>query len=184
MFKTLYRCPRTITRHENRPLYESRRKYLEHLAAQGSSLKTMRVAAEVINDALADFRDAVERAMGNLRARAICLLRMAEIYAKNHNSRLAAQCFEEWRQISPQVSNAYLRRLESTAQSSIDAISSDFVVRLTDDHLDPVDLERGLHGFLARWAAPRTKSDQKAADLLGISRQTLLNWRSDDEKSA
>lgn len=48
MFKTLYRCPRTIARHENGPLYESRRKYLEHLAAQGSSLKTMRVAAEVI----------------------------------------------------------------------------------------------------------------------------------------
>lgn len=48
MFKTLYRCPRTIARHENGPLYESRRKYLEHLATQGSSLKTLRVAAEVI----------------------------------------------------------------------------------------------------------------------------------------
>lgn len=48
MFKTLYRCSRTISRHENGPLYESRRNYLEHLAAQGSSLKTLRVAAEVI----------------------------------------------------------------------------------------------------------------------------------------
>jgi integrase/recombinase XerD len=48
MFKTLYRCSRTITRHEKGPLYESRRSYLEHLAAQGSSLRTLRVAAEVI----------------------------------------------------------------------------------------------------------------------------------------
>jgi integrase/recombinase XerD len=48
MFKTLYRCPRTITRHERGPLCESRRSYLEYLAAQGSSLKTLRVAAEVI----------------------------------------------------------------------------------------------------------------------------------------
>jgi hypothetical protein len=48
MFKTLYRCPRTIARHEDGPLNESRRSYLEHLAAQGSSLKTLRVAAEVI----------------------------------------------------------------------------------------------------------------------------------------
>ncbi len=48
MFKTLYCCPRTIARHENGPLYESRCAYLEHLAAQGSSRKTLRVAAEVI----------------------------------------------------------------------------------------------------------------------------------------
>jgi hypothetical protein len=51
MFKTLYCCPRTIARHENGPLYESRRAYLEHLAAQGSSRKTLRVAAEVIYSA-------------------------------------------------------------------------------------------------------------------------------------
>ena len=48
MFKTLYCCPRTIARHENGHLYESRCAYLEHLAAQGSSRKTLRVAAEVI----------------------------------------------------------------------------------------------------------------------------------------
>jgi hypothetical protein len=48
MFKTLYRCLRTIARHENGPIYESRRIYLEHLAAQGSSHKTLRVVAEVI----------------------------------------------------------------------------------------------------------------------------------------
>src|SRR5690242_7410567 len=48
MFNTLYHCSRTITRHEKGPLYESRRSYLEHLALQGSSLKRLRVAAEVI----------------------------------------------------------------------------------------------------------------------------------------
>src|SRR5262249_36855649 len=48
MFKTLYRCHRTIARHENGPSNESRRSYLEYLAAQGSSHKTLRVAAEVI----------------------------------------------------------------------------------------------------------------------------------------
>ena len=31
MFNNLYRCPRTIARHENGPLAESRRRYLEHL---------------------------------------------------------------------------------------------------------------------------------------------------------
>ena len=41
MFKTLYRCPRTVARHENGPLQESRRRDLEHLAAQGAALHTL-----------------------------------------------------------------------------------------------------------------------------------------------
>ena len=48
MFNTLYRCPRTIARHENGPLAESRRRYLEHLAAQGAAIHTIRAAAGVI----------------------------------------------------------------------------------------------------------------------------------------
>jgi hypothetical protein len=38
MFNTLYRCPSTVARHENGPLHESRRSYLEHIAAQGAAL--------------------------------------------------------------------------------------------------------------------------------------------------
>jgi hypothetical protein len=41
MFRTLYRCPRTIARHENGPLYESDAPVLTILPAQGSSLKTV-----------------------------------------------------------------------------------------------------------------------------------------------
>jgi hypothetical protein len=48
MFKTLYRCPRTVARHENGPLADSRRRYLEHLAAQGAALHTIRAAAGTI----------------------------------------------------------------------------------------------------------------------------------------
>lgn len=48
MFKTLYRCPRTVARHENGPLHESRLGYLEHLAAQGAALHTITAAAGTI----------------------------------------------------------------------------------------------------------------------------------------
>jgi hypothetical protein len=48
MFNTLYRCPRTIARHENGPLHESRRCYLEHLAPQGATLHTITAAAGAI----------------------------------------------------------------------------------------------------------------------------------------
>jgi integrase/recombinase XerD len=48
MFNILYRCPRTVARHENGPLHESRGLYLEHLAAQGAALHTLRGAAGII----------------------------------------------------------------------------------------------------------------------------------------
>jgi hypothetical protein len=48
MFNILYRCPRTVARHENGPLHESRQRYLEHLSAQGAALHTLRGAAGII----------------------------------------------------------------------------------------------------------------------------------------
>lgn len=54
MFKALYHCPRTVARHETGPLYESRRRYLEHVAAQGASLHTLRAVAGVIYRAAVD----------------------------------------------------------------------------------------------------------------------------------
>jgi hypothetical protein len=48
MFETLYRCPRTVARHEHGPLHESRLRYLEHLAAQGAALHTITAAAGAI----------------------------------------------------------------------------------------------------------------------------------------
>jgi hypothetical protein len=48
MFNILYRCPRTVACHENGPLHESRRRYLEQVAAQGAALHTLRGAAGII----------------------------------------------------------------------------------------------------------------------------------------
>ncbi len=48
MFKTLYSCPLTVTRHENGPLHESRRRYLEHLAKEGASRSMLLRASGVM----------------------------------------------------------------------------------------------------------------------------------------
>ena len=48
MFKVLYRCNRAIERHTNSPLADSRRRYLEHLAASGASPSMMRYAAALM----------------------------------------------------------------------------------------------------------------------------------------
>ena len=44
----LVSCPRTVARHENGPLHESRRRYPEHLSAEGAALHTLRGAAGII----------------------------------------------------------------------------------------------------------------------------------------
>jgi hypothetical protein len=48
MFKTLYRCRRTVTRHECGPAAKSRLAYLEHLAAGGATVHSLRATAGVI----------------------------------------------------------------------------------------------------------------------------------------
>ena len=48
MFKTLYRCARTAARHESGPAAQSRLAYLQHLAAGGAALSTLRGNAGVI----------------------------------------------------------------------------------------------------------------------------------------
>jgi integrase/recombinase XerD len=48
MFKTLYSCPLTAARHENGPLSESRRRYLEHLKKEGASRSMLLRASAVM----------------------------------------------------------------------------------------------------------------------------------------
>jgi len=48
MFKTLYSCPLTVARHENGPLHESRRRYLDHLAKEGASRSMLLRASGVM----------------------------------------------------------------------------------------------------------------------------------------
>jgi integrase/recombinase XerD len=48
MFKAIYSCPLTVARHENGPLHESRRRYLEHLSKEGASRSMLLRASAVM----------------------------------------------------------------------------------------------------------------------------------------
>lgn len=56
MFNSLYRCPRTIARHENGPLRDSRVRYLQHLVAEGAAVPTVKRAAELLYRAAISMR--------------------------------------------------------------------------------------------------------------------------------
>lgn len=97
MFNTLYACPRTIARHENAPLAESRRHYLEHLAAQGAAIHTIRAAAGTIYRATMmmklDESTPVERTNVERAAK-----RWAHRWYRNASSRGPDQTDKEFRQ--------------------------------------------------------------------------------------
>ena len=97
MFNTIYRCPRTIARHEHGPLSESRRRYLEHLAAQGAAIHTIRAAAGVIYRATIllklDESSPVERKDVDRAAK-----RWAHRWYRNASSRGPDQTDKEFRQ--------------------------------------------------------------------------------------
>jgi hypothetical protein len=97
MFNTLYRCPRTVARHENAPLADSRRHYLGHLAAQGAAIHTIRAAAGVVYRATMmmklDDSSPVERKDVERAAR-----RWAHRWYRNASSRGPYQTDKEFRQ--------------------------------------------------------------------------------------
>ncbi|MGD0570907.1 MAG: hypothetical protein ABSA78_21110 [Candidatus Sulfotelmatobacter sp.] len=130
--------------------------------------------------AILDFQEAKERSGSSLRTRAICLLRLAEIYARTKRAQLATECLDEWNKTSPIISNAYIRSLERTALVAVDNASEDFVIRMSDGDVRPKVLEDRLRKFMVEWAYRRIKKgdgDEAAAALLGVTRQTLLNWK-------
>ena len=99
MFKTLYSCPLTITRHENGPLHESRRLYLEHLAKEGASRSMLLRASGVM------YRAAVrmnldESSPVEQTAVAAAAKEWANRRDGNPNRRSAAPAEREFRQIT------------------------------------------------------------------------------------
>ena len=99
MFKTLYSCPLTITRHENGPLHESRRLYLEHLAKEGASRSMLLRASGVMYRAAVrmnlDESSPVEQTAVTAAAK-----EWANRRDGNPNRRSAAPAEREFRQIT------------------------------------------------------------------------------------
>ena len=130
-----------------------------------------------------DLEDAIKKNEGNPRLLAVCLLRLTEVYASTGRSTAAKEEFDKWLQLKPQISNWHVGRLERQALGALEKVSADFVVRRSAERLNPDDLERRLHGFLVEWALEHSETEKEGAALLGVSRQTLLNWKTASAKA-
>ena len=125
--------------------------------------------------------DDFERALGaghdNPKVRAACHLQLCCALLAQKDYRRAAQHFDAWKLLKPQLRNAFLEALEGRVAGAFREVTKDFVAHWSAQSHDPAQLERKLHAFLVDWATSRTLTDEAAAKLLKVSKQTFYNWR-------
>ncbi len=124
-----------------------------------------------------DFKLAFASGKDNQKVRAALHLHLTRTFLRQNDIRRALHHFESWKELRPNVKNAFLLSLERRVTVDLNEATQDFMARWSSPNHDPLTLERKLHGFLVEWAKSRTSSDEEAAKLLKISKQTFYNWR-------
>jgi hypothetical protein len=138
-----------------------------------------RLDGQDLNGAVQDLSVALHDGGDTPTVAAACHLHLARAYLRLREPKRARQHLENWDKTRSRVNNAFLSWLdEQVRQERIGVVdTNDFIVRTTEDELDPVDLDRKLRGFLVEWAQSRSDNDDEAAKLLKISKPTFYKWR-------
>ncbi len=145
--------------------------YVDALVARAEA----RIRLGNIKQALDDFEHSL-KITKNPRIAALCLLHASSLYSRMGHDIEAARKISEFEQLKSSVTNVQIKHLEQQARSAIAANSRDLVLRMTDTGLSARKVEKRVRRFLAEWARKNSPNDQEAAQLLGITRQTLHNW--------
>lgn len=151
---------------------------VDALIARGEA----RVDLGYISDAINDFDAALRSGFDNLKVRAVCHLHLANAFLQQNDIRRSHQHLDHWKELKPVLQNAFARHLELKVTTAWKSTTKDFIVRWETIGHEPAQLETKLHGFLTAWAKANSKSDEQAAALLKISKQTFYNWRAAAEK--
>jgi tetratricopeptide (TPR) repeat protein len=131
-------------------------------------------------EAILDFEEGYQLARDGkiVQLQATFLLQLCVSKALEGDDRAAAQHWAEFNDLRLPVKTRPLRILEGQARELLNQVSSDFVLRFSDDAFDPKVEEKKFRQFLVKWARSKQKvaNDKAAAKLLNISRQTLYKW--------
>jgi hypothetical protein len=129
-----------------------------------------------------DFEAALQAGGDNPKVRAVCLLQLARAYTQGKDVKRAAQYFEGWKTVRGRVENVFMRHLEPIVERAMHDLTEDFIVRWSSPQLDQRKLSE-LRSFLVKWAKARSSSDEAAARLVGVSKQTYYNWKNAPAKT-
>lgn len=114
---------------------------------------------------------------GNYRAQALCTLHLARIADKMGDHLQALHLFGEWRHIEQLVEHDWIKYFAFKVKSEIESSNSvTFTIESESDLYK--QLNRKLRQFLINNFA-NEKNDSAAATKIGVSRQTLAEWRKD-----
>ncbi|PWU05845.1 MAG: hypothetical protein C5B51_13685 [Terriglobia bacterium] len=125
-----------------------------------------------------DFRRALRKAKSsdNAQTTAVCNLHLARVYLSENNLRKAEDHFGQWQQLKRLIENQTVHAMANSVQTDIEARKNDFVITSGAANLNFDQHVKTLREFLVKEARRRYSSNDKVAENLGISRQTLYNW--------
>ena len=153
---------------------------IDALIARGEA----RLALNKIDEACKDFTDALMNGSDNRKVQVVCHLHLARAYLLKDDHSLALRHRTEAARDIANVDNAFVRNLAETVESMItQSTGADFFIPFSAAELNPWELEKRLHIFLAKWAKHKAGSENEPWKVLGISKQTFYNWKPNGELS-
>lgn len=104
-----------------------------------------------------------------------------DVYYRRNQIGLAYQELDEWTKLKGQVENAYIRSRAANLEAELGRSQRGFYISLDGPDLHYDDLMKKLRYFLVKKVRSLYKNEklEEQAHLLGVAKQTLLNWRTE-----
>ena len=135
-----------------------------------------------VNEACSDFLTAQREGFDNAKVQAVCHLHLARAYLQKGDHSLARRHQAEATRHLGHVDNAFVAQLAQTVESMIEkAAGADFYIPFSTSNLDPWEVEQKLRGFLTKWAKHKAGGENEPWKVLGVSKQTFYNWKSESK---
>lgn len=143
-------------------------------------------AREDLGKALALNRESNSSNTGNTanpKVEALCYLYLSRSYAREGERFNANENFLKWKDLERDVEHIYVREIANEVEQEIKSLKKDFVIKAgAVADLDYRKWKKRLQLFLLQEAENSPDDEKKEiAERMGISRQTLLDWKRDLE---
>lgn len=119
----------------------------------------------------------------NPKIAGVCVLRIAECYARTGQQVNAQKHFATWLKLAPHVEHEWVRELAVHVRAEIDKLSMDFTISASDHQNWSYSESVGrLRKWLLTQALRQTNQNYtEASKILGVKRTTLYQWQTNDE---
>ncbi len=118
---------------------------------------------------------------GNILDAAVCRLFQARIAVRRLNAKAAKEAFDQWKEYAEIIESGFVHQLAEEVKKEVDSLESTFIL-LADGSIDHETCSSELRRWLLKQARRRLGPErfgEEAHKLLGVSRQTVFNWRRD-----